>query len=234
MATIDALKGPTLMPANGKSATSVVVLLHGYGSNGDDLIGLAPYFARTLPDTAFYSPNAPQMLEGGFMGGFQWFSLATYDPDMMRRDPSRMAETFRTFREAARSAADKLNSYLDQILAHHALEPNRLALLGFSQGTMMSLHVGPRRDRQIAGVLGYSGALTGADALADEVKTKPPVCLVHGDADAVVPYPAMAAAEKALKAVGIPCETYTVRGLQHGIDGEAAQYGAAFLKRVLG
>lgn len=233
MATIDALKGPTLMPAGGKPATSAVVLLHGYGSNGDDLIGLAPFFARALPDTAFYSPNAPQMLEGGFMGSFQWFSLATYDPDMMRRDPNRMADTFKSFRVGTTASAVKLDAYIDQILAHHNLEPDKLALLGFSQGTMMSLHVGPRREKQIAGVLGYSGALTGADALAAEIKTKPPVALVHGDADAVVPYPAMAAAEQALKAVGIACETHTVRGLQHGIDGEGATFGAAFLKRVL-
>ncbi len=233
MATIDALKGPTLMPASNKPATSAVVLLHGYGSNGDDLIGLAPYFARVLPDTAFYAPHAPQPLEGGFMGGFQWFSLATYDPDMMRRDPNRMADTFKSFREGTGASAMKLNSYLDQILAHHSLEPGKLVLLGFSQGTMMSLHVGPRREKQIAGILGYSGALTGADALGAELKTKPPVALVHGDADAVVPYPAMAAAEQALKAVGISVETLTVRGLQHGIDPEGAQFGAAFLKRVL-
>jgi phospholipase/carboxylesterase len=232
MATIDALKGPMLMPTSG-TVTSAVVLLHGYGSNGDDLIGLAPYFARALPQTAFYSPNAPQMLDGGFMGGFQWFSLGMYDPDMMRRDPARMAETFKAFRRGATSSAVQLNAYIDQILAYHALEPNRLALLGFSQGTMMSLHVGPRRDKQIAGILGYSGALTGADALDAEVKTKPPVALVHGDADAVVPYAAMTASAQALKAAGIPCETHTVRGLQHSIDAEGAEFGAAFLKRVL-
>jgi phospholipase/carboxylesterase len=234
MATIDALRGPTLMPASGKPARSVVVLLHGYGSNGDDLIGLAPFFARILPDTAFYSPNAPQPIEGGFMGGFQWFSLATYDPEAMRRDPNRMTETFKRFREGAAKSATAVDGYLDQILAHHGLAEDRLALLGFSQGTMMALHVGLRRTKQIAGILGFSGALTGPDVLAAEIKSRPPVALVHGDADAVVPFEAMAAAEKAMTAAGVTVETHPVRGLQHGIDGEAAQFGAAFLKRVTG
>lgn len=234
MATIDALKGPTLMPASGKPATSAVVLLHGYGSNGDDLIGLAPYFAGSLPETAFYSPNAPQRLEGGFMGGYQWFGLGGYDPAAIARDPNRLGEVFRAMRPGTSAAAAILDAFLDQVLAHHGFEPGRLALLGFSQGTMMALHVGPRRTKQLGGILGYSGALTGSDFLAAEIKSRPPVALVHGDADPVVPFQAMQAAEKALVGVGIACESRRVRGLQHGIDGEGAQFGAAFLKRTIG
>ena len=234
MATVDALKGPMLKPASGNPAKSAVVLLHGYGSNGDDLIGLTPFFARVLPDTVFYSPNAPQPVEGGFGGGFQWFSLATYDPDLMRRDPKRMEETFRLFRLGAAANTAVVNTYLNQILAVHGIENRRLALLGFSQGTMMSLHVGLRREKQLGAILGYAGALTGADVLAAEIKSKPPVALVHGDADPVIPYPAMAAAEKVLTGVGIQAATHTVRGLQHGIDAEAAEFGATFLHKTIG
>ena len=234
MATIDALKGPTLMPAGGKAPTSVVVMLHGYGSNGDDLIGLAPFFARTLPDTAFYSPNAPQVIEGGFFGGYQWFSLGGYDPEVINRDPKRVADTFSAMRPGVLPAAEVLNTYIDELLAFHGLEAGRLALLGFSQGTMMALHVGPRRTQQLGAVLGYSGALTGSAFLAGEIKSKPPVALVHGDADPVVPFLAMAEAEKALTGAGVKCETLRIRGLQHGIDGEGAQFGANFLKRTIG
>ncbi len=234
MAKIDALKGPVQMPASGKTPASIVVLLHGYGSNGDDLIGLAPFFARVLPDTIFYSPNAPHLLEGGMMGGYQWFGLAGYDPVTMMRDPKYLADAFRALRPGTAAAATVLNTYLDQVLDHHALDASRLALLGFSQGTMMALHVGLRREKQIGGILGYSGALTGSDHLAAEIKSKPPVALVHGDADQVVPFGAMSEAVKALASVGVPYESHRVPGLQHGIDGDGAQFGAAFLKKVIG
>jgi phospholipase/carboxylesterase len=234
MANIDALKGPALLPASGKPPTAAVVLLHGYGASGDDLIGLAPYFAHILPNAAFYSPNAPHLLDGGMMGGYQWFGLGGYDPASMTRDPSKVAETFRNLRPGTEAAAKVLNTYLDQVLAHHALEADRLALLGFSQGTMMALHVGLRRAKQIGGILGFSGALTGADHLAAEIKTKPPVALVHGDADPVVPIQALAEIKKALDGVNVKHESLVVPGLQHGIDGEGAQFGAAFLKKYIG
>ena len=232
MATIDALKGPTLLP-QGKGATSVVLLLHGYGSNGDDLIGLAPFFARALPNTAFYSPNAPTPLEG-MPGGYQWFGLGNYDPGAMMRDPQRMTETFRALRPGTEAAAVVLNTYLDQVLAFHSLKADRLALLGFSQGTMMALHVGLRRAEQIGAILGYSGALTGPDRLAAEIKSRPPVALVHVDADPVVPIQAMIEAEHTLTAVGVKYDSKVIRGLQHGIDGDGAQFGADFLKKHIG
>jgi phospholipase/carboxylesterase len=234
MATIDALKGPSLMPQSGKPAKSVVILLHGYGASGDDLIGLAPFFAHMLPDTAFYSPNAPQLLEGGFMGGYQWFGLGGYDPNAMARDPAVLSETFKRMRPAAENAAVTLNKYIDQVLSHHDIQSGQLALLGFSQGTMMSLHVGLRREKQLAAILGYSGALMGADRLAAEIKTKPPVALVHGDADPVVPLQAMKEIERTLTSVGVRHESLVIPNLQHGIDGEGAQFGANFLKKHLG
>jgi phospholipase/carboxylesterase len=233
MATVDILKGPKLMPASGKPVKSAVVLLHGYGSNGDDLIGLAPFFASVLPDTIFYSPNAPQSIEGTFMSGFQWFSLETFDPDLMRRDPTRMAEKFKLFHQGAASSTAAVNSYIDKVLAVHSLEDRKLGLLGFSQGAMMSLHVGLRRKKQLGGILSYSGALTGADVLAAEIRSKPPVALVHGDSDPVIPHQALAEAGKALASVGIQAEMHTVRGLQHGINAEAAKFGASFLCKVI-
>ncbi len=233
MTQIDALSGPSAQPASGEAATAVVVFLHGYGSNGADLIGLAPFFSRIVPYAAFYSPNAPQGWEGGMSGAYQWFGLADFDPDLMRRDPERMGATFNNMINGAEKAAPALNTYLDQILAHHNLEPSRMVLFGFSQGTMMALHVGLRRETQLAGILGYSGALTGADKLASEIKTKPPVTLVHGEDDPVVPIQALAEIEKNLKTVGVSVESYAIPGLQHGIDGNGAQIGAAFLKAHL-
>ena len=180
MANIDALQGPMRAPASGKAPTSAVVFAHGYGSNGDDLISLAPFFAHALPDAIFYSPNAPDPWEGGMMGGRQWYSLAGFDPDAIQRDPLRMGETFRAMNERVVKAAVRLDLFLDQILAAHSLAPERLALIGFSQGTIMSLHVGLRRAQKIGAILGFSGALSAADKLPGEIKTKPPVALVHG------------------------------------------------------
>ncbi len=234
MPEIDALKGPSHAPASGQAPTAAVVVLHGYGASGDDLIGLAPFFAHLLPHTIFYAPNAPEGWEGGMMHGRQWFSLGAYDPDLMRRDPEKMRDRFQGMIDGAKKSAAVLNTYLDQILGAHSLAPGRLALLGFSQGTMMALHVGLRRSAQLGAILGYSGALIGADRLGAELKTKPAVALVHGDADPVVPPQAMAEIETALKGLGVPCQTHLIPGLQHGIDAQGAQIGADFLKQQIG
>ena len=234
MAEIDALKGPSHPPASGQAPTAAVVVLHGYGASGDDLIGLAPFFAHILPHTIFYAPNGPEGWEGGMMYGRQWFSLGAYDPDLMRRDPVKMRERFQGMIDSAEKSAAVLNTYLDQILDAHNLAPQRLALLGFSQGTMMALHVGLRRPQQLGAILGYSGALIGADRLTTEIKSKPAVTLVHGDADPVVPAQAMREIEATLKALGVPCKTHLISGLQHGIDGQGAQIGAEFLKQHIG
>src|SRR5262249_9727572 len=124
MASIDALKGPSLMPESGKAPTAVVVLLHGYGASGDDLIGLAPYFAHVLPHAAFYAPNATNALEGGMMGGYQWFGLGGYDPFAMSRDPQKLVDTFRNMRPGTEAAAAVLNKFLDQVLTYHNIPAN--------------------------------------------------------------------------------------------------------------
>ncbi|MGE4062981.1 MAG: alpha/beta hydrolase [Rhodospirillaceae bacterium] len=234
MANVDALEGPTLAPASGKAPTAAVVLVHGYGASGDDLIGLAPFFANALPHAIFYSPNAPDPWEGGMSGGRQWYSLAGFDPTAIQRDPLRMGETFRAMNERVVKAAVRLDLFLDQIIAAHEIAADRVALLGFSQGTIMSLHVGLRRTPQIGAILGFSGALSAADKLPSEIKSKPPVALVHGAADPVIPARATMETEKVLKSLGVPCQSLIIPNLQHGIDNAGAQFGAQFLKAHLG
>ena len=234
MANIDALQGPTLGPASGKAPASAVVLVHGYGSNGDDLIGLAPFFASALPGAIFYSPHAPDPWEGGMAGGRQWYSLAGFDPEAIQRDPLRMGQTFQAMNERVVKAAVRLDLFLDQIMAAHDLPADGVALLGFSQGTIMSLHVGLRRASQIGAILGFSGALSAADRLESEIKTKPPVALVHGAADPVIPSRATTETEKVLKGLGVPCQALIIPNLQHGIDNAGANFGAQFLKALIG
>ena len=230
---IDALSGPVLPPATGQPPDAAVVILHGYGANGDDLIGLAPFFAGSLPNAIFYAPNAPHPWEGGGFGGRQWFGLPGYDPMAMQRDTNLRTERFKAMTAGAAFAAVPLNRFIDQVLAHHDLKANRLALLGFSQGTMMALYVGLRRPQQIAVILGFSGALVGADKIAGEIVAKPPVSLVHGADDPVVPVQCAADIETALTPLGVAVEKHIIPGLQHGIDPGGAQIGAAFLKRHL-
>lgn len=209
------LSGPSQKAASGQ-AKQLVVLLHGYGSNGDDLISLAPFFAQALPDADFVSPNAPFPCEMSAFG-FQWFGLEDRTPQIILG--------------GTQLAGQILDHFLDAELAKRELADRDLALVGFSQGTMMSLHVGLRRAHRIGGILGFSGRLIGADILAAEIKSKPPVFLVHGTADQVVPYAELPAAESALKAQGVPVETESRPGLVHSIDQVGAQKGALFLRR---
>jgi phospholipase/carboxylesterase len=233
MTVIDALSGNVQNPASGKKPTSAVILLHGYGSSGDDLIGLAPYFARNLPDTIFYAPHAPSPFEGGMMGGYQWFSLRYYNPNLMRGDSTLASQFFDMIADELKTATSKLDTYLTQILDHHSLTADRLVLVGFSQGTMMSLHVGPRRAQQLGGIVGFSGMMMWPEKLAAEIKTKPPVALVHGTDDDIVPVEGTHSAEKTLTAAGIACRVKIIPGMQHGIDDSGAAFAAEFLKRVL-
>lgn len=212
------LSGPSQKPASGGKAKQLVVLLHGYGSNGDDLIGLAPFFAQALPEAEFLSPNAPFPCEMSAFG-FQWFGFEDRSPDMLLG--------------GAQLAGQILDRFLDAELAKRGLQERDLALVGFSQGTMMSLHVGLRRPQAVGGILGFSGSLIGPDALEAEIRSRPPVFLVHGTADQVVPHDVLAAAEQVLKAVGVPVETESRPGLVHSIDQVGAQKGALFLRRCL-
>ncbi|RCK40200.1 alpha/beta hydrolase [Thalassospira xiamenensis] len=227
-----ALKGPMLPAASG-TTKSIVILLHGYGADGNDLIGLAPHFARALPDTAFYSPNAPFPCEMSPFGR-QWFSLAEYDPEFLRRQPETMSGALRAMAEGAAKNAAYIDRFIDTLLAEHDLPADKLALIGFSQGTMMALQTAPRRDPALAGVVGFSGALLGDEAFASAIKTRPPVLLVHGTADPVVPIEASRLARDTLTSNGFDTELHERPGLQHGIDEEGIMLATKFLQEHLG
>jgi phospholipase/carboxylesterase len=212
------LDGPGFGPAAGGRARSLVVLLHGLGADGHDLIQLAPHWAELLPSTAFVSPHAPFPCDMAPYGR-QWFSLQDRDPHRIR--------------SGVAAAAPILDAFLDATLEAHRLDDSALALVGFSQGTMMSLHVAPRRARAMAGVVGFSGALVGAEELATGLRATPPVLLVHGDADQIVPFSAMEAARSALAAAGIEVTTERRPGLPHSIDETGLEKAAAFLARRL-
>jgi phospholipase/carboxylesterase len=213
------IDGPRLNPASGGAAKSLVVFLHGYGADGNDLIDLGRHFAPLLPHTAFVSPHAPSPCDGAPYGR-QWFPLAEIDPYRLHAGTSQ--------------AAPGLDAFLDAELANLGLADAKLALVGFSQGTMMALQVAPRRKQAMAGIVGYSGLLAGPEHLKTETRSKPPVLLVHGEIDQVVPAMAMTAAVRALGQAEIPVEWHLRPGLQHGIDDEGLRLGAEFLRRVLG
>ncbi len=215
----ESLSGPTHPPAAGGKPRQLVVLLHGLGADGNDLIGLAPYWSPLLPEAEFVAPDAPFPCDMGPFGR-QWFSL---------QDRSSAA-----ILAGVRAAAPILDAFIDAALAARGLADAALALVGFSQGTMMSLHVGLRRAQPCAGILGYSGALPGAETLAREIRARPPVLLIHGDADEVVPPQALPMASKALESAGVPVETLVSPGLGHGIDEAGLKRGSAFLRRVFG
>ncbi len=212
------LSGPSFGPASGGTARSLVILLHGVGADGNDLIGLAPQFARALPDTAFVSPNAPYPCDMAPQGR-QWFSIQTQDPAL------RLA--------AIRQTAAILNAFIDAELAAHFLSDDRLALVGFSQGTMMSLFTAPRRERPCAGIMAYSGRLEGGAELAAEIRSRPPVMMVHGDQDELLPVASMTDAAARLRDNDIEVETHIRPGLGHGIDEAGVQIGTRFLAQAL-
>ena len=213
------LDGPSHPPMAGGKPEQLVVFLHGYGSNGEDLISLAPYLAPALPEAEFLSPNAPFPCEVNPFGGYQWFGLE-----------ERNAETRL---QGTRQAAPILDTYLDEVLAARGLTEADLALIGFSQGTMMALHVGLRRANTLAGIVGYSGMLVAPELLATELKSKPPVLLVHGMADQVLPFEAMGEAEAALKAQGIRVHAEGRPGLPHSIDQRGLELGASMLHQLM-
>lgn len=217
------LNGPELAPKNGADPKQLIVLLHGYGADGGDLIGLAPYFAAILPDALFIAPHAPQRCEMGG-GGRQWFTLAGWEPG--ESWPEKL------WPEIV-SSGKILDAWLNEQLAEHNLQNDQLALVGFSQGTMMALHVGLRRAAPLAAIVGYSGALLGPEHLTHEITARPPVMLVHGDQDPVVAFAEMAAAEKILKINHVPVFTLARPGLPHGIDDEGTIAAARWMKNRL-
>jgi len=192
-------------PAKSAKADSLVIFLHGYGADGQDLLGLADPLAEHMPNTMFMSPDAPNKCGLNPMG-YEWFPI----PRMDGSTPEQAAAG----REAA---AEVLNAFLDEVATQTGVAADRTFLLGFSQGCMMSLHVAPRRATAFAGIVGMSGMLVEPEKLASQAVQKPPVLLVHGDQDDVVPYAEMAKAADALSAAEFEVYTLTSKGTAHGI-----------------
>ena len=212
------LSGPSRPPASGGKPRRLVILLHGLGADGNDLIGLVPYWARLLPDAEFLSPNAPFPCDMAPYG-YQWFSSQDRSPEAVLG--------------GVRAAAPILDAFIDEALEERRLGSSDLALVGFSQGTMMSLFVGLRRAEPVAGIVGFSGRLLAPELLASEVRSRPPILLIHGTEDPVVPHSSLAAAENELKAAGVPVETVSSVGIGHSIDDQGLRRGGQFLKNVL-
>lgn len=210
------------LPTNGQPPKQIVLLLHGVGSNGRDLIGLAPVLAQALPEAVFVSPDAPfpcDMVPPGYPDSYQWFSLQDRDPHKMLA--------------GVQAVFPLVEAFIDEQLKKYNLSADKLALLGFSQGTMTSLYVGPRYKDKIAGILGYSGALIWESDVKDEDLSKVPVHLIHGEADEVVPVQARKMAQERLEKHGFTVTGHTTPGLAHGIDQAGIEGGAAFLSSIL-
>ena len=232
MSTLPQLSAPRRPPARGGKSEHLVMLLHGYGASGDDLIGLAPYLAPLLPDAEFVSPNAPERCAITPMG-HQWFAMPDYEPERMRHDGHYRQSTRAEMLAGALGAAPVLDNFIDQELRRSGLGEERLALLGFSQGTMMALHVGLRRPRPCAGIAGFSGSLVGAERLKREVTARPPILLVHGDADELVPVEALFEAVAALGAAELSVEWHVSPGAGHGIAPDGLELAGRFLAQAL-
>ena len=213
---LSALDGPHRASAEG-APDSLVVLLHGRGSNGEDLIGLADFWTEAFPHAMFHAPNAPYDFEGGPFG-YQWYSSGR--PELRR--------------EGLDKVSDAVNTYLDGLLDQYGLDSSRCVLVGFSQGTMLSLHLAPRRHKALAGVVGFSGAMSTSDTLKEELANKTPICLIVGTNDTMIPPERSEAAAKLLAELDVPHELHILPGLGHSIDRRGLEHASHFMNAVLG
>lgn len=212
------VNGSSLQPLSGNSPKQIVLLLHGYGSNGADLISFAPQWRQALPDALFLAPNAPQRC--GMGSGYQWWPLSSFTPQALAA--------------GATTAAPAIDAFIDRKLAQYALTDRDLVLVGFSQGTMMALHVGLRRETQVAAIVGYSGMLTGGPDLPHQIASRPPVLLLHGSADPIVPVAALHDAKHVLERLDIAVQAHVSPGLGHSVDPDGLRLGVEFIADALG
>ncbi|MDG2416593.1 MAG: dienelactone hydrolase family protein [Pelagibacterales bacterium] len=211
MTTID---GPSIHPLSGSQAKQLVIFCHGYGADGNDLIGLANYFQQILPDAYFISPNAPESCPMNPMG-YQWFDFTSNDSDLIWKKVN--------------DAGEILNNFIDNKLNELNLSDKDLSLVGFSQGTMMSLHVGLRRSVAMSSIVGFSGRLIREDTLSDDMKSKPPIYLIHGDQDPMVPYSDTINAAKILKDLDVDVQSHISPNTPHSIAQDGLEIAIKFL-----
>ena len=222
MTKLDLLNGPTYRSEDSsEQIEQLIIFIHGLGADGNDLIGLAPYFSEVCPNAMFIAPNGPEkcdMMPMQAESGYQWFSLQNRGKEAML--------------EGARIAEPTLNSFIDQQIEKYGLQENQVALIGFSQGTMMSMFCGTRRKTEIAGIIGFSGQVVGKEVLKNEITSYPPILLINGDQDELIPIQEQEIAVKALKQENISVENHIVIGLGHSIDLEGIQLAQEFLSKI--
>lgn len=217
-----ALQSDRRGPASGE-VRSAVIFLHGYGANGADLLGLAEPLGEHLPDTLFLAPDAPEVCAGSPMG-FQWFPMPWIDASAQQDADAGLAR-----------AAEDLDAFLDGVMVDEDLLPEQIVILGFSQGAMMALHVAPRREEPVAGIVAISGRLLQPDTLAEEAICRPPVLLIHGDLDEVVPPQSLPEAVDALQGAGWKeVFAHVMKGTAHGIAPDGLGVALAFMRERLG
>jgi len=212
------LDGPFIPPKSG-TAKQMVIFLHSYGSNGDDLISIGREWSPSLPDTVFLSPNAPDSCEQ-WSAGYQWFSIRAIDKNTLERE------------KQIEKVTPVLNAFIDEQLEKWSIDESRLVVAGFSQGAMMAMYTMPRRKKACAGIIGYSGMILDAAGLKAPGIVKPPVLAVHGDADEVVPPVCLGEVQAAFSAAGFKVETIMRPGLGHGIDPFGLGCGLTFVKET--
>ena len=207
-------------PAKSGTTKSLVILLHGYGADGADLFGLSQPLSDYMPDTVFRAPNAPEQ-NAVNPGGFQWFPIPWMDGSTDEQRQTSMEKSIGI-----------LNTYLTEVMAEEGVTHAETVLIGFSQGTMMSLYVAPRRDEPFAGVVGFSGRLID-ERLAEDTKVRPPILLVHGDQDPMIPVADMSTAETALRAAGFEVGSHISRGVGHSIAPDGLTLALQFMMQHL-
>jgi phospholipase/carboxylesterase len=211
------VNGASLQPLAGGAPKQIVLLLHGFGSSGNDMVALAPGWQQSMPNALFLAPHAPQRC--GMAAGYQWWALSDTTPAALAR--------------GAASAAPAINAFIDRKLDQYGLSDADIAVVGFSQGAMMALHVGLRRSSAVASIVGYSGMLTGALQLKHEIMARPPVLLVHGTHDPIVPVAALHDAERALALLDVNVQTHLSPGVGHSVDPVGLRLGRDFVARSL-
>ena len=184
-----------------------------------------------MPDTAFYSPNGPYQSINGI--GREWFSLNQYDPSMIKHKKKEMKEILFAMYQNAKESEEILNEYISEIASNLNIAYNSIALVGFSQGTMMALHIGLRQSERLAAILGYSGIILGESEIPEQCKSKPPIMMIHGSQDDLIPVEALEHTISILNKNNIIHDSRIINNLGHGINDEAIKIGRDFLTKYI-